>query len=377
MTPSPLSPRTSSGRTLSRAGRCALLAVSLASAAAGTASAHEEYVVDDEHAVDLVEFLTEGLTDPLVVGPLLGGALAVLVLVGGYLAVRPFRRDIAAFRAAMDEYREYVPWLLRISFGIPLIGAGFSGYFISPAIEIDLRLLQVALGFLLLFGLATRLVALLGLAVYLVGLVRWPTLLLQLEFVGGLAAIALVGSGKPSADHVLQQVAGTSGTVYRQFDPVHRRAQAFQDWIEQYEPLLPTITRVGLGATFVVLGVGQKLLRPGIGLAVVERYDLTAVVPVPPELWVLGAGLAETALGLALVLGLFTRATAVTAIGMFTLTLFALPDDPVLAHVGLFGMASVLLITGSGPYAVDRWLETLAGDAERADAARSEAVDAP
>ncbi|WP_245977566.1 DoxX family protein [Halopiger aswanensis] len=344
---------------------------------AGTASAHEEYVVDDEHAVGVGEFLTESLTDPFVVGPLLGGALAVLALVGGYLAVRPFPRDVAAFRTAMDEYRGYVPWLLRISFGIPLIGAGFSGYFISPAVEIDLRLVQVALGFLLLFGLATRLVALIGLVAYLVGLVRWPTLLLQLEFVGGLAAIALVGSGKPSADHVLQRVAGTSGTVYRQFDPVHRRAQAFQEWIGAYEPLLPTVTRVGLGATFVVLGVGQKLLRPGIALAVVERYDLTAVLPVPPELWVLGAGLTEAALGVALIVGLFTRATAGVAIFMFTLTLFALPDDPVLAHVGLFGMASVLLITGSGPSAVDEYLATLAGDAERADAARSEAVDAP
>ncbi|AEH35391.1 DoxX family membrane protein [Halopiger xanaduensis] len=354
-----------------------LVAVCVGTAAVGTASAHEEYVVDDEHAVDLGEFLTEAVTDPLVVGPLLGGALAVLALVGGYLAVRPFRRDITAFRTAMDEYRAYVPWLLRISFGIPLIGAGFSGYFISPAVEVDLRLLQVALGFLLLFGLATRLVALIGLVAYLVGLIRWPTLLLQLEFVGGLAAIALVGSGKPSADHVLQQVAGTSGTVYRQFDPVHRRAQAFQAWIKAYERVFPTITRVGLGATFVVLGVGQKLLRPGIALAVVERYDLTAVVPVAPELWVLGAGLAETALGLALILGLFTRATAVTAIGMFTLTLFALPDDPVLAHVGLFGMASVLLITGSGPYAVDEYLETLMGDTEPTDAAQAEVADVP
>ncbi|WP_226479458.1 DoxX family protein [Natrinema amylolyticum] len=333
----------------------------------GTARAHEEYVVDEERDVAVGEFLAESLTDPLVVGPLLAGGIAVVAAIAIYLVVRPLQRDIASFRAAMREYTEYVPWLLRISFGIPLIGAGFSGYFISPALHVELRLLQVALGFFLLFGLATRVVALLTLAAYLVGLAFRPVLVLQLEFVGGMLALALIGSGRPSADHVLQRVAGAPGTVYGRFDPVYDRSQALQARIRRYRSLMPTIVRIGLGCTFVSLGLGQKLLRPGIALAVVDRYDLTAVVPASPELWALGAGLAEVGLGLALVVGVFTRASAATAIGVFTLTLFALPDDPVLAHVGLFGLASVLLITGSGPYALDRRLETVEAD-ERADA---------
>ena len=325
--------------------------------AVGRTRAHEEYVVDEEREVAAAEFLREALTDPLVVGPLLAGALAVLVAVGIYLAVRPLRRDVAAFRDAMREYVAFVPWLVRISIGIPLIGAGFSGYLISPALAVDARLLQVALGFLLLFGLATRAVAVATLAVYLVGLARWPVLLLQLEFVPGAIAIALLGGGRPSADHVLQRVAGTTGTVYGRFDPIYDAARAFQERIDPYRAFLPTIVRLGLGATFVSLGLGQKLLRPGIALAVVDRYDLAAVVPAGPELWVIGAGLAEVGLGLALLVGFFTRASAATAIGVFTLTLFALPDDPVLAHVSLFGLTSALLITGGGPYAVDRWLE--------------------
>ncbi|ADD04001.1 DoxX domain protein [Natrialba magadii ATCC 43099] len=341
-------------------------------------SAHEEYVVDDEEDVALGEFFSEALSDPHVIGPLVAGALAVALLVGGYLLVRPFQRDLAAFRFAMREYIEYVPWLLRISLGIPLIGAGFSGYFISPALEFDLRLLQIALGFLLLFGLATRVVALVGLATRVVGVVIWPTLLLQLEFVGGLAAIALLGSGQPSADHVLQRVAGSPGTVYRRLDPVHERARGFQARIDPYERYLPAVVRVGLGATFIYLGVTQKLLQPGLALAVVDRYDLTAVIPASPELWVMGAGLAEAGLGIAIILGFFTRASAAAALAMFSLTLFALPDDPVLAHVALFGMASVLLITGGGPYALDSRLERLEADtdAETADATPTEATQA-
>lgn len=330
--------------------------------AVGTVRAHEEYVVDEAQDVAVREFLVDSLTDPFVVGPLVAGALAVGAAIAIYLLVRPLDRDVVAFRAVMREYTQYVPWLLRISFGIPLIGAGFGGYFISPALHAEFRLLQVALGFLLLFGLATRVVALLALVAYLVGLAFRPILLLQLEYVGGMAAIALLGGGRPSADHVLQRVAGASGSVYGRFDPVSESASAFQEWSSGYRALVPTVVRIGLGCTFVSLGLGQKLLRPGIALAVVERYDLTAVVPASPELWALGAGLAEVGLGLALVVGFFTRASAATAIGVFTLTLFALPDDPVLAHVGLFGLASALLITGSGPYAVDRRLETVAAD---------------
>lgn len=115
----------------------------------------------------------------------------------------------------------------------------------------------------------------------------------------------------------------------------------------------PTVLRVGLGATFVYLGLTQKLFDPARSLAVVDKYDLTALVPVDPGLWVVGAGLVEVAVGLALIVGLFTRATAATAFAMLTLTLFGLPDDPVLAHVTLFGMTSALITVGAGPLSVD------------------------
>ncbi|WP_243645207.1 DoxX family protein [Natrarchaeobius chitinivorans] len=342
-----------------------MVVVTVLSVGVGTATGHEEYVVDETRDVEVGEFLAQALSDPFVVGPLLGGGALVIAALGGYLAFRPLQHDLAAFQFAMTEYDEYVPWLLRISLGIPLIGAGFSGYFVSPALEVDLRLLQVTLGFLLLFGVATRVVAMFGLAVYLVGAAIWPTLLLQLEFVGGFAAIALIGGGRPSADHVLGRIAGSRGTVYRRLDPIHDRADAFGEHIAGVDRFLPTVVRLGLGATFVYLGSTQKILQPDLALAVVDRYDLTAVVPASPELWVLGAGLAEICLGLALIAGFFTRASAATAIAMFTLTLFALPDDPVLAHVALFGMASVLLITGGGPYAIDGRLERLAPDIDR------------
>ncbi len=326
------------------------------------AAAHVRYVSDDEGGPGAVEFAVDVLSDPVNAALLGGGAATTLLVAAGYLRFRPARNDIEVFRETLAGYYDLVPWMLRLSLGLPLVGAGFAGYFFSPEVTWSVRVFQVAVGFLLLFGLATRAVAAVGLLAYLAALPFAPDLLLAFEYVPGFIAIVLIGSGRPSADHVLNQIAGTPGTIYGRFDPVHRLANWFNRTIEPYERYAATVVRAGLGIAFAYLGVVEKLLAPGTGLAVVEKYDLTAVVPVDAGLWVLGAGLTEIALGAALLLGVFTRGGAAVAFLMFTLTLFGLPDDPVLAHVTLYGMVSMLLITGSGPLAIDNRLREPARD---------------
>lgn len=340
-------------------------------AASGTARAHVDYVVDGGDAVQALSWIARVLSAPANAALVVGTGLAAVVTAAAYLRYRPAAPDVAVFRATMAEYRDLLPWLLRLSMGLPLVGAGFAGYYFSPAVQVEARILQVGVGFLLLFGLATRVAALAGVGAYLLGLAVDPAILLANEFVGGLLAVALVGSGRPSADQVLQRIADAPGTLYGEVDPVHRGAAWLNRAVEPYERYLPTLLRATLGVDFVYLGVTQKLLDPGPALAVVDRYDLAAVVPVDPELWVVGAGLAEVAVGTALLLGLFTRASAMVALVLFVSTLFGLPDDPVLAHVTLFGLASALLVTGSGPIALDRWLGTASreGSAPEASAA--------
>jgi len=146
--------------------------------------------------------------------------------------------------------------------------------------------------------------------------------------------------------------------VYSQFDPFYRRvAVPFAGRIKPYKQLAPVILRVGIGIAFIYLGITQKLLRPGEALGVVAKYNLTSVVPVDPALWVIGAGLTEALVGVMLIAGAFTRGFSLVAFGLFTTTLFGLPDDPVVAHISLFGLVSALLITGAGPYSVDHWLK--------------------
>lgn len=347
------------------AGRSVTGVTALVLVAVGTpgVAGHVDYVTDSTGRGDPIAFLLEVFSNPFNVALLAGGALSVVVAGAVYLHVRPARRDVAVFRETMAEYRDLLPWLLRLSFGLPLVGAGFAGYFFSPSVApffpvvfAPSRLFQIVVGFLLVFGLATRATAMAALVVYLFGLVTTPALLLANEYATGLLAICLVGSGRPSADHVLNRLASADGTVYGEFDPFHRLSVWVNRAIDPYGAYVPTIVRVGLGLNFVFLGLTQKLLSPAEALAVVEKYDLTAVVPVDPGLWVVGAGLTEATLGVALVLGLFTRAGSLVALAIFTLTLFGLPDDPVLAHITLFGLASYLLVTGSGPFAVDGWI---------------------
>jgi len=352
-------------------------ALALLGAGSRRAAAHVDYVTDSDRVVPSLEFLLDVLSEPLHVALLGGGGLAVVVIAAGYLRYQPARRDLDVFRSMMADYRDLLPWLLRLSFGLPLVGAGFSGYFFSPAVPallggVATRLLMIGLGFLLLFGLATRLTAIVALVAYLAALPVAPRLVLAVEYVPGMVALLLVGSGRPSADQVLNEIASAEGTVYGEFDPVHRLATRVEDAAGPYRRYMPTVIRVGLGVNFVFLGLFEKLLRPGPALDVVAKYDLTAVVPVDPGLWVVGAGLAEIGLGLALAAGLFSRADAAVALVMFTLTLFGLPDDPVLAHISLFGLASALIVTGGGPLSLDR---RLADEPQRWDAGVGQAAD--
>jgi uncharacterized membrane protein YphA (DoxX/SURF4 family) len=317
-----------------------------------------KYVTPGGDSVAVAEFLAETFSDPFSLFVLGSGAVFVALLIGAYLRVRPARRDVDLFRASLAQYDDLLPWILRLALGLPLVGAGFSGYLFSPVVEpanaAFVRLFGVTVGFLLLFGLATRLVAAVGLGVYLLGLAADPTLLLAVEYLPGFLAVLLLGPGRPSADDVLADLAAGHDTMYSRFDPVyHEFAEPFAARIDPYRRYVPTVVRVGLGVAFLYLGVSQKLMNPGDALAVVGKYGLASVVPVPPELWVVGAGLTEALVGVLLLAGLFTRASALVAFLLFTTTLFGLPDDPVVAHISLFGLVSALLVTGAGPLSLD------------------------
>jgi uncharacterized membrane protein YphA (DoxX/SURF4 family) len=345
-------------------------------AVTGRARAHVRYVTEGSgDPVDAVRFVVNVLSDPLNAVLIVGGGLAVAAAVAGYLHFRPAVYDLAVLRSTLQEYVDLVPWMLRLSVGLPLVGAGFAGYFFSPVVPAVTRLFQVVVGFFLLFGFGTRVVAAVALLAYLGRLVLEPQLLLASEYVGALLAIVIVGSGRPSADQMFKEVADNDLTLYSSVDPFRDVSKRLDALVNPYEDYAATAVRIALGFNFIYLGFVEKILNPGRALQVVEKYNLTAVVPVEPGMWVVGAGLMEMALGTVLILGLFTRASTAVAFILFSTTLFGLPDDPVIAHISLFGLASMLFITGSGPLALDNWLHGRTATVDTSTTGTEEATD--
>jgi len=337
------------------AHRVAAGALALTLVASRPVAAHVDYVTDGPgDPVDVLEFLVAVLSDPVNVALLAGGGVGVGVATAGWLRYGDHLRDVTVIRRTLRSYQPYLGWLLRLATGLPLMGAGFGGYFFTPSVPVEARLVQITLAFLLLFGLATRLAAAAGLVVYAVGLAtHFPTFLLASEYVAGFLGILVVGPGQPSADLLLRRLILTDGTIMSRF----RDTTTVPDLLSKAgveKGVAPLFVRVFLGFNFAYLGVTEKWLNPGRALQVVEKYDLTAVFPVTPELWVFGAGLGELVVGLCILTGTFTRSAAGAGFLILTTTLFGLPDDPVLAHVTLFGLTSALMITGSGPFALDR-----------------------
>jgi uncharacterized membrane protein YphA (DoxX/SURF4 family) len=321
--------------------------------------AHVDYVTDPEGSTDPIGFLLDALATPGAVPLLLAGALVTVGVVLAWARWRPLEAARARFVERGEGYREYLPWIVRLSVGLVLIGSGVSRVLFMPTVEADApaALVLTATGFLLLLGLAVRPAALVALVVYAVTLVANPDLVMMLDVAGALGVVVLLGPGRPSLDDLL-----------RAAFPRGPGARASTENLAQghYDDLVPLVVRLGLGGAFAASGIADKLLIHEQAVAAVAKYDLTAVVPVAPEVWVLGAILIETALGLAIVLGVLTRFSAAVGFAVLTLALFALPDDPVIAHVGLFGLSSLLVITGAGRWSLDRAVLAPIGERLRA-----------
>jgi uncharacterized membrane protein YphA (DoxX/SURF4 family) len=309
--------------------------------------AHVDYVTDPESSSDPIGFVLDALAQPGNVLILIIGALIVGGLVLAWGIIRPLEDPRRRLVERAETYAEYLPWIARLSVGLVLIGAGLARVQFLPTLpaEAGMALLLTASGFLLLVGFAVRPAALVALAAYIVTFVTAPELVMMLDVAGALGVAMLLGPGRPSLDDLLRAAFPRGPGA---------RAATENLGAERTDDLVPLLVRIGLGGAFAASGIVDKLLIHDQALAAVEKYRLTDVVPVGPELWVVGAMIVETALGFAILLGVLTRASAIIGFIVLTLAMFALPDDPVIAHVGLFGLSSMLVITGAGRWSLDR-----------------------
>lgn len=326
--------------------------------------AHVDYVTDPAESPDPIGFVLDALAQPATIPLLLTGLVVVGLILLAWARWRPLEEARVRFVERAETYREYIGWIARLSAGLVLIGAGLSRVLFEPRIEASpvAAFLLTAIGFLMLLGLAVRPAALVGLAVYAAAFVFEPKLVMMLDVAGALAVAAVVGPGRPSVDDLLRAAfpRGPGAT-----------AATVNVAAGRYDDVVPLLVRIGLGGAFVASGIVDKLVIYEQALAAVDKYRLTSVVPVPPEIWVIGVSAVETALGTAVLLGIMTRLSGIVGFAVLTLALFALPDDPVIAHVALFGLSSALVILGGGRWSVDRALLKPLGERVRRPTASS------
>lgn len=311
-----------------------LVAVFLSQAAL----AHVGYVISESEiqkkAGSDFLFLLKPLTQPFYLTLMLGAIVVALLL---YFLLRRssfISTRIAFIREKTKSYIELIPWMLRLSLGIALIGAGTAQAFISPVLSNFplFSFIQILLGFLLFAGFLLGPTIWLAIALFLLALSNDFYLFGNADFFAASVVLLILANPKPGLDDLLGLPFWSPPKRLREF--------------------IPLILRVGIGGAMIFLAVYEKFLNPHLSAAVVENFHLTFVIPASPEMWVLSAGLIEFIVGLALLVGFQTRLVAAIAFAVLTLSFFYFSEE-VYSHITLFGVLSVLFVTGGGKWSID------------------------
>jgi uncharacterized membrane protein YphA (DoxX/SURF4 family) len=327
---------------MKKARTYALLLAATLALFASTASAHVTYLlpkpvferVSGENWRYLLSPFKRGDTWVAILITLAGICFAWVM----YRKVPAIRRFFARVAARADSYEAFTPWMLRLSLGIGLIGAGSSHVLVSPILpgHPELAGAQVLLGFCLMAGFLVVPAAFGAIAIYVTAIAGDWTIIGSFEFAAIAAALIVLDNERPGIDDMLCL-------------PKMSPFRAWKRWV-------PLILRVGLGVAMASMALYEKILNPLAANAIVVSYKLTEVVPVAPALWVLGAGGIELLLGLMHIVGWKTRPVVGLTFIVLSLSFFYFKED-VASHVTLFGALSTLFVLKGGPWSVDNWLE--------------------
>ncbi len=250
--------------------------------------------------------------------------------------IKPIRNRIIALRARLDTYDEYVPWILRLSLGIALIGASVAHVLISPVLHVGaFSAIQLIVGFALLAGFLVVPSAIIALVLYVVALSQSFYIAGNLELASALISLLILGSMRPGLDDL--------------FGVPHIKTDRFKKYV-------PLLLRLGIGGALVFLSLYEKVLNPHVSDLVVVKYGLNNIIPVGAAMWVFAVGMIELAVGLFILIGFQTRLVTAVAFVVLMTTFFFFKEE-VYSHVTLFGVLSALFITGAGPWSLDSVLK--------------------
>jgi hypothetical protein len=239
---------------------------------------------------------------------------------------------------------EYIgPLFVRAAIAASFFYSAWTWSFLGP--ELSLRLLPFAhvariamfvISFLFLFGWWTELGALVALVLFGIGTWKFGAYsTTYLNYFGEIVVLLLFGSRRFSLDKLVY------GATRR---------------LKKLQPYETTIVRICYGIALSYAAITIKLLHPILTLTVVKEYHLTQfhwLFPGDPLLIVLGAALAELAIGIFVTIGFETRLTVVVSLFYITLSLLYF-KEAVWPHLMLYGI-SLNLIVATERFSLDSW----------------------
>jgi uncharacterized membrane protein YphA (DoxX/SURF4 family) len=304
------------------------------------ALAHVRYIATDSGQLyyaepDFALFLSP-LTNPIYVIAVMI-TLAVVIGLYYYLEYNKFFHKWAEHMAHVGEsYKQFIPWITRLSLGIILIGGATNNFLISPVLDTSyawMSILQLVIGFFLMAGFMTGFSAIVALVLFIYALVYEPYLIGSFDILALILSLFALDSRRPGGDDVLSIP-----------DFLH---------IKRLRKYLPTILRMGIGIGMIYLAVVDKILTPERAALVVENTGLAEVIPISPIMWAFSVGMIELAVGLMLFIGWKTRLAAVVALIILSMSFFYFRED-ITSHVTLFGTLSTVFILGVGKLGIDK-----------------------
>ncbi len=264
-------------------------------------------------------------------------AAAVLGAVAWRLVGRRLPRPELAFLSPLGRLSPWVPRLLAVHAGVSLLAQAARDTYLAPALALPespsgaaLRIAEGVLGVWLISGFRIRGAAFAVVVAGPLGMLRYGVvpILERMDLLGIALFLALL---PPGADRW-----GAAPVA----EALVERAVS---WL-----------RLLVGGALVVLAFTEKLARPALALAFLDRFPAfnilrTLGLDVGDVAFVRIAGAVELLFGLLVISGTLPQLAVIVAGIPFNATLFFLGAEELIGHLPIYGAMLALLVYGSDP----------------------------
>ncbi len=235
--------------------------------------------------------------------------------------------------------------LLRLALAASLLFSAKNFVYLGPEIYLStfpvgslMQGLLYTTGALLAVGLFSQMAGVISLLIILVATYIYKDYILTyFNYFGEFIALIIFGGGWLSLDNLL------------------KGANKLREKYKQWEIL---IIRLTYGISILYPAITIKLLHPIIIVEIVNRYGLNKInwlFPSDPLLISLGTGLAQVAVGTALILGFQTRLNTLITFTLMLLSVIFF-KEAVWPHYILLALAGYLVINNGGRISLDNFI---------------------